>query len=293
MGGIILLSLLLGLILCLVLLVQQHRFIQRLTAQTEAFLENGGEILPISLQDSKAASLQNAISRLENRLLLSQEQTRQEAQRSSQLLSDISHQLKTPLASLRLFVELDNGPHLAEQTMQLDRMQLLISSLLRLERLCADGYSFSFHQHSLRELILGCWLNLESLYPRKCFTLEGDASLSCDETWMGEAVTNLLKNACEHTEDCGRIEVFIEDNAREVHLVFRDHGDGVDAEALPRIFDRFYQVKGRPSTGAGIGLSIVKEIVKRHHGTISAQNTPDGLEFHLFFPKLERLLTKS
>ena len=62
---------------------------------------------------------------------------------------------------------------------------------------------------------------------------------------------------------------------------------------LPLIFERFYQAKGRESTGIGIGLSIVKEIIWRHHGQITARNTRDGLEFAMYFPKLDSILSKS
>ena len=100
--------------------------------------------LEISLGESPSARLQNAAARLENALLHAREQTHLEARRSENLLTDISHQLKTPLASLQLFVELDQGAHLEQEQAQLERMQALISGLLRLERLCADGYAFHF-----------------------------------------------------------------------------------------------------------------------------------------------------
>ena len=266
--------------------------IGKLSRQIEAFLD-GADPLPISLKDTPLAALQNSISRLQNRLRLSGEQTRQEAARSTRLLTDISHQLKTPLSSLRLFIELDGGSHLDEELRLLDRMQSLISSLLRLERLCADGYSFSFTPQSLNQIVENAWASLEPLYPEKDFCLEGRASLYCDKTWMAEAVTNLLKNACEHTPAQGRIRVRISETAQEVKCILSDNGGGVDPQELPRLFDRFYQTKGRKSTGAGIGLSIVKEIVWRHHGQIGVANIPGGLEFTMYFPKLDVCLAKS
>ena len=123
--------------LCAILLyrlLRQRKALRQLTQQTDRFLE-GGEALSVSLKADDLAALQNSLSRLQNRLLLSQEQTRLEARRSENLLTDISHQLKTPLASLQLFVELDQGAHLEQEQAQLERMQALISGLLRLERL--------------------------------------------------------------------------------------------------------------------------------------------------------------
>ena len=229
---------------------------------------------------------------VENALLHAREQTRLEARRSENLLTDISHQLKTPLASLQLFVELDQGAHLEQEQVQLERMQALISGLLRLERLCADGYAFHFESHDLLELVGSCWQPLAKLYPEKTLTLTGTAALRCDEIWMGEALTNLLKNACEHTLPSGHIRISIEETAGEVAICLSDDGGGVSAEELPRLFERFYH-GSHPGHGAGIGLAIVKEVVLRHHGSITAENIPGGLQFTLFFPKLDNCLAKS
>ena len=245
------------------------------------------------MKEDDLAALQNTLSRLQNRLLLSQEQTRLEAKRSTRLLTDISHQLKTPLSSLRLFVEMDGGDHLEEEVKLLDKLQTLVSSLLRLERLCADGYAFQFAPQDLRGLVEACWASLEPMYPEKDFRVTGSANLYCDKTWMAEAVTNLLKNACEHTLPTGQIHVTLQETVQEVRCAVSDNGGGVEEADLPLIFERFYQAKGRETTGIGIGLSIVKEIIWRHHGQITARNTRDGLEFAMYFPKLDSILSKS
>ena len=216
----------------------------------------------------------------------------EEKNNTKSLVTDISHQLKTPLASLQLFVELDQGAHLEQEQVQLERMQALISGLLRLERLCADGYAFHFESHDLLELVGSCWQPLAKLYPEKTLTLTGTAALRCDEIWMGEAITNLLKNACEHTLPSGHIRISIEETAGEVAICLSDDGGGVSAEELPRLFERFYH-GSHPGHGAGIGLAIVKEVVLRHHGSIAAENIPGGLQFTLFFPKLDSCLAKS
>ena len=268
--------------LCLGLLwglLRQRQKTKKLYRQMEAFLDGQKAPLEISLVESPSARLQNAATRLE-------------ARRSENLLTDISHQLKTPLASLQLFVELDQGAHLEQEQVQLERMQALISGLLRLERLCADGYAFHFESHDLLELVGSCWQPLAKLYPEKTLTVTGTAALRCDEIWMGEAITNLLKNACEHTLPSGHIRISIEETAGEVAICFSDDGGGVSAEELPRLFERFYH-GSHPGHGAGIGLAIVKEVVLRHHGSITAENIPGGLQFTLFFPKLDSCLAKS
>lgn len=269
-----------------------RRKTERLLAQTEAFLEGNAPAMDLSLGDRANDRLQNALSRLQNQLLLSREQTHLEAQRSTNLLADISHQLKTPLASLQLFLELDGGPHLEQAQAQIQRMQHLIYSLLRLERLCADGYAFHFGAHDLRALAESCWQGLSPLYPKKQLLCTGMAALHCDSLWMGEALTNLLKNACEHTPPDGIIRLDIREDSREVRLTLSDNGGGADPKDLPRLFERFYH-GDHPGHGVGIGLAIVREIVWRHHGSIQAENIPGGLQMSLSFPKLDAFLAKS
>lgn len=268
----------------------QKMELRRLTRRTEQYL-SGGKPVDISLRDSDLAALQNSVAELENALTLSREQTRAESKRSTELLTDISHQLKTPLASLRLFLELDNGAHLSEELCQIDRMEHLIYSLLRLERMCSDGYTFRFSTHCVKDIVLDNWQGLSAQYPGKRFVLTGNARLRCDEIWLGEAFANILKNACEHTDTQGEIRVFIGETEQEVCIRISDNGGGVSPEELPRLFERFYH--SGQTTGAGIGLNIAKEIVWRHHGTLSPENTSEGLCFTLYFPKLDRNLAKS
>lgn len=268
----------------------QKREIRRLTRSVDRCMA-GGEAADISLRDSDLAALQNSVAELENALILSREQTKKEAKRSTDLLTDISHQLKTPLASLRLFLELDDGRHLQQELAQIDRMEHLIYSLLRLERMCNDGYTFQFAPHRLRDMVLDNWQGLSARYPEKRFDLQGDAELRCDEIWLGEAFTNILKNACEHTPADGKISVSLRDLGQEICVEIADNGGGVATDELPRLFERFYQSGNQE--GAGIGLNIAKEIVWRHHGTITAKNTENGLCFALYFPKLDQSLAKS
>ena len=180
-------------------------------------------------------------------------------------------------------MELDQGAHLEQEQIQLERMQALISGLLRLERLCADGYAFHFESHDLLELVGSCWQPLAKLYPEKTLTVTGTAALRCDEIWMGEAITNLLKNACEHTLPSGHIRISIEETAGEVAICLSDDGGGVIAEELPRLFERFYH-GSHPGHGAGIGLAIAKEIIAAHGGTVACESTPEHTIFTIELP---------
>ena len=169
-------------------------------------------------------------------LLAAREAQNQECRRTGDLMADISHQLKTPLA------------------------------LLRLERLCADGYAFDFAEHDLSAMIQEAWQPLAPQYADKRLTISGNERLRCDEKWLGEAFHNILKNACEHTADDGRISAAIESTDKACFITFEDDGGGASEKDLPHLFERFYRAEGSKAEGSGIGLSMAREIVRRHQG---------------------------
>lgn len=258
--------------------------IQNLAARIEDFLSVRGEPLRYSVREDGLAPLHNAAAELEQRLLLAQEQLAEEARRVSGLTADISHQLKTPLTSLRLFCELDDGPHAAQEMEQLDRMDGLIEALLRLERLCADGYAFDLREQSVAVVVRRAWEDVAAAYPGRPMTLTGDARLRCDAAWLGEAFRNLFKNACVHTPEGGPIRANIETIGAMLFIAVEDEGGGVSPRDLPRLFDRFYRAEGASQQGTGLGLAIAREIIRRHHGDIRAENTGKGLRLRVALP---------
>lgn len=293
MGGLTVAAVLLSAALAAVLVrhLCLRRRIRRLAEQMESFLVTGGEPLRFSVREDALAPLHNAAAEMENQVLLAREQKRQERRATRDLTADISHQLKTPLSSLRLFCEMDEGAHRAAQLSQIERMERLIQSLLRLERLCADGYDFTFADRDAAAIVRDAWQGLAASYPEKTLTIQGGAVIRCDEKWLGEAFLNLLKNACEHTPPDGSIAVRMSCGESSFFCTVSDNGGGVAPEELPRLFDRFYRARSRETQGAGIGLSIVQEIIRRHHGTIHAENIPGGLRMVITLPLLQ--LTKS
>ena len=267
-------------------LYRLQRAQRRLAERADEFLVSGGRPLEVSTGEGGLARLHNAILELENRCLLSEERRIDENRRASSLTADISHQLKTPLASLKLYCEMDAGAHVERELQQIERMERLISALLRLEKLSADGYSFRFSEHGLRAIVTEAWHELKSSFPDRQIEISGDATVRCDAAWMREAVGNLLKNACEHTKPDGRIRIRIEGADTAVFLSVEDDGGGVEPDELGRLFERFYRAKGGSSGGSGLGLSIAREIVRHHHGTIHAENTVNGLKVIISIPIL-------
>ncbi len=295
MGGLILAAVLLaiGCVLLSFLRWRDHRRIRRLRQETDDFLNHAGKPIDIALQEDDIAMLQNEICEMQDRLVRARELQKEECSRTSSLTADISHQLKTPLTTLRLYIEMDAAPHMEGSLSQISRMEHLIQSLLRLERLCADGYRFSFQEQDMNALIEEQWSFLTAAFPERELSITGSAVIRCDAKWMGEAFLNLLKNACEHTAPGGKIRISLDKTDAAFFCTLEDDGGGVSEKDLPHLFERFYRAEHQSAQGAGIGLSIVQEIIRRHHGTIIASNTGKGLKMEITLPVIDGNLTNS
>ena len=295
MGRLIVVCFILA-ILCLILIIQKiwlNYRIMKLAEQVDSFNSGTSEMLDVALQEDKLAQLHNGIADLQQSLVRAKQLNSEECIRTSQLTADISHQLKTPLTTLRLYTELDNAAHMEASLEQIQRMENLIQALLRLERLCADGYAFQFAQANVKEIILEQWQSLQTIWPNKQLIIESEAHIRCDEKWLGEAFLNLLKNACEHTKENGMIRVQLERTEAAFFCVIEDNGGGVAPDELTKLFQRFYRAEHQSRSGSGIGLAIVKEIIHRHHGNITAENGEHGLKMCISMPMLDRNLANS
>lgn len=207
----------------------------------------------------------------------------------SDSLSDISHQLKTPLTTMNLLVSLmkkqetteeEKRDHLNELESLLNRMEWLILSLLKMSRLDADTVRFQKETLPVKTMIQKAAAPL--LIPMElrgiAFSVEGEESARfCgDLSWTAEALGNVLKNAMEHTPPGGRISVSFEETPLFTRVVVEDTGRGMDPLDLPHIFERFYRSKRAGDQGVGIGLSLARMILQRQGGTIKAENRRQG-----------------
>lgn len=275
-------------------LYRYRREAERLSEQLARFLSGEDTSPSFSVKDDAFAPLENSVVELETQLLNEQERRRLQNKKSGDLMVELSHQLKTPLASLRLYAEMDAGEHAPRQIALAERMERLIYSLLRLERLQSGGIPFEFKRHELRDIVREAAEGFYALYPDKRIGISGDASLRCDADRLTEALVNLIKNACEHTEEAGHIDISISRSESAVFITVEDDGGGVPEEDLPRLFERFFRCeRSRAHEGSGVGLGIAREIVRLHHGSIQAENTGSGLRFTICLPDLSQNLKLS
>ena len=230
---------------------------------------------------------------------VSEAQTAREKQANAflrSMVSDISHQLKTPLSSLSLYNELiadaddpaDIRRFSAAFAAELVRMETLIRNLLTLTRLDAGAIAFEKHRENIAEIMeevqqrFSCRAALE----KKEIRLTGeDGSFFCDAEWMTEAFGNLIKNALDHTSAGGIISVDWKKNGNILSVTFRDNGCGIHPEDIAHIFKRFYCSRfSKDTQGIGLGLPLAKTIIEAHDGMIEVDSEPGrGTAFFVHF----------
>lgn len=213
-------------------------------------------------------------------------------------ISDISHQLKTPMTSLIILNDLMYGDldkekrieFLDKTSAQLSRMEWLIKSMLKLAKVEAKVIEFKTEKVNIDELIrksVGPMIiPMESKNISISINGKEDASYTGDIEWSAEAITNIIKNCVEHTPDDGQIQINYEENPIYSEIVIKDNGEGIDKKDLPNIFKRFYKGKNSKSDSVGIGLAMAKSIVESQNGTIYVKSEKGvGSEFHIIFHK--------
>lgn len=213
-------------------------------------------------------------------------------------IADISHQLKTPLAALFMYHEIildepDNITTVKEYSkktgLALKRMEELIQSMLKITRLDAGSVVFKKIICPVPDLISIAVSDLTTRAHRegKKLIIESPAeeTVFCDKYWTSEAISNIVKNALDHTNSGGEIHIYWSQTPLMVRIFISDNGNGIDPKDLHHIFKRFYRSKKYLDTqGIGLGLSLAKSIVDGQNGTISVKSSlSEGTTFILSF----------
>lgn len=274
-----------------VFLVYTRRRYRKIGELTEYLFRLQTQSRALDIRDNaegELSVLKNEIYKLSEKLLRQTELLQADKRFLAKSLSDISHQLKTPLTSLLMMVELLSEEGLPEEKRReflenvrsgLERMEWLVLSLLKLSRLDADAVEFQREPLDAYELLLEAAAPISYLPEAKGVRLllepsEEPVTLLGDRQWLSEALGNLLKNCMEHTPEGGSVTLTYGGNNLYTELRIADTGEGIAPEDLPHIFERFYRGKNSGSRSVGIGLALAKEIVSRQKGKITVESAP-------------------
>ena len=227
-----------------------------------------------SYGEGQVGILQSEIYKLVMLLGEKSNQAVKEKEYLSRMLSDISHQIKTPLTSMTIMADL------------VSRMTWLVRNLLTLSQLEADMLKLKKEDIRMSSLIAKAIAPLELMADVRNVELHIDVDanihLTCDAHWTVEAVSNIIKNCLEHTPAGGQVRIIGGQNNFSTNLYICDNGEGIEKEEIGHIFERFYKGKNASENSVGIGLALARQIVMQQNGTIEVKSEPgQGTEFYL------------
>lgn len=290
----------LSLLLILIYYISTHRRYNRiatLAGDVNKLLHGDNSISLEDYSEGELGILHSEIYKMTVRLRESQQKLMNDKVYLADSIADISHQIRTPLTSINLMVQLLSEPKLADERRQqlahelygaLARIEWLITTLLKISKLDAGAVQFKQEQISMETLIRrACSTLLVPIELRgQELAIDADGEFNGDVAWTCEAIGNIVKNCMEHTPEGGKIEIQASDNALYAEIVIRDNGTGIAKEDMPHIFDRFYKGQDSDDKSFGVGLALSRMIIASQKGTVKAENRqPKGAMFSIRFYK--------
>ncbi|WGX77863.1 HAMP domain-containing sensor histidine kinase (plasmid) [Paraclostridium bifermentans] len=218
----------------------------------------------------------------------SREKEREEKENLCNNLADISHQLKTPLTSMSLMIELledsdiegDESLYIESISTQINRLNYLVSSLLILSKIDANAMQLEYKPINVHELICASVEPLRLIMKKKEQQLfindNSDVFFTGDFHWTNEAILNIVKNCYEHTPKGGIISIDYKQNPICTQITIEDNGKGFNSKDIPNLFKRFYKGTNSSKDNVGIGLALANSIIKKQNGEIIAVNKETG-----------------
>lgn len=285
-------------VLCLWLSLRRRQR-ERLDEITSYLHELNNKDYSLNLDDNAEEELSLLRNEIYKITMLLRETSEYEAQLNANLqrsMEDISHQLRTPLASITIMLDnIYDDPDMPADmrqdfirsiSMQISWMSSLINSMLKLAKFDAGTIKMQDEEIDVDKLIADALSKLSVIIELKNVEVvqekeqDKEIIMQGDYNWQLEAVTNIIKNAVEHSHEEGRVWVSASKNDVYTEIVVRDEGEGMSEEDRKHIFERFYRAKNAGTESIGIGLSLAKCIVEADNGYITVESELDrGTEF--------------
>lgn len=260
---------------------------QRLTRYIERINKKDYDLMIEENSEDDMSLLRNEIYKTTVMLREQRDISQKDKESLKDSLSDISHQLKTPLTSILVMLDTilddDNMPPALRREFLRDirrsagSMGFHVQSILTLSKLDVNSIVLKSREERISCIIDECIRNTEVLSELKGVTVSGECdccvTLNCDFKWLCEALTNIVKNCVEHTQSGGRVIISAEKTKLYTKITVSDNGEGITPEDLPHIFERFYKGKNSSDESIGIGLALAKTIIEKSGGIISVTSS--------------------
>lgn len=273
--------------------------LEQITLLIETLVEQQERQIFSEAEDTLTARLQHQLLKLRNILTAQNQMLAQEKEQIKTLISDISHQIKTPIAAANTFAELlSDGELSAEERteyittlqMSLGKLTFLTNSLIKMSRLESDIISLKPEKNSLNEIVLQAVKTVYAKAKEKgiLITFECDQTFEAvlDFNWTAEAISNVIDNAVKYTPQGGFVRLQITEYPSFLRLDISDSGVGIPEEEQAKIFGRFYRGKQSVGTdGVGIGLYLTREITNKQNGYMKVSSDENGSTFSMFLKK--------
>lgn len=272
---------------------KKDREINKITKCLEEINKRNYKIDIEEMSEDELSILKNELYKVTIKLKEDAENSKQAKKDLKDTLADISHQLKTPITSILIILDniIDN-PDMDKNTREdfirdikreLLNMNFLALNLLKLSKLDSNTVHFLKKEVSLNEIVTSSIKNVSPLCDLKNITivknLESGIKINCDLNWQVEAITNILKNCVEHSNENSKIDIMTTTNKVYTSIEIRDYGPGISQKDLPHIFERFYKGASSSSNSIGIGLSLAKKIIESNNGLIMVDTSKKGTTF--------------
>lgn len=282
-------------VLFVVFLALRERKIKNITQYLKDLQNNIYSLKIEENTEGELSELQNQIVKITIMLNKQAETMKKDKKELSVALSDISHQIKTPLTSINIMLdiikedEIDENlkrEYLHQITKQLDSINWLITVILKLSRLESGMVEFAREDIDVKILLedikkqmaVALEIKNQNLYLK----VQANCHMIGDYNWTKEALTNIVKNCIEHTAENKNIYIEVEENCLYLQIIIKDEGEGISKEDLPNIFKRFYKGKDSSKESFGIGLALAKTIIEKQNGEIRVQSkSGEGTQFRI------------
>lgn len=301
-----------GIVLCVVLLLAilytiliSYRYFKKFILHLEQDMELVSREIKLDyrkgFQDSFYSRLYSKLYNIQESRKVYWEKQEEETAVLHQMISDISHQVKTPITTAKMYSQMianmkeedsteKKNQYIKIVNSQISKLDFLMQALLKISRLETNIITLNPDDYNLEKILAEAYSSVLWAADKKKIDVRAEYSnnhyVYVDYKWTIEAIFNILDNAVKYSPPGGIIQVFIKDTDNFKTVCIMDHGCGIEENKIPFIFNRFYrEEKSKEIEGLGLGLSLSKEIIEKQKGYIRVQSAPGkGTTFYIYLP---------